>query len=551
MNKIVRYFNTVKYLKATQIFNQIKLKANKCEKNQNHILFERLQINKNVKLYIESLDSNISYLSRFDVDTLMDDRINLLHEERIFNNSVWQTKDASPLWNYNLQYFEYCISLANKYKQTNDVKYCEKFKKIYKNWFDTYFKVQLWQSYTISLRIPNLLICIELFGVALDEEFLKNIYSNMYDQYQFLINNLELHLLGNHYFENLKTIIICSILFGEDYVYQKFVKKILREIDIEVLADGVHFELSIMYHKIVLEDIIRVTLCMKNANRKEYLILIPIIQKMTNALASLENGTGRTPLFNDAGDNIAKSKEQLLKAALSEFGIKPILQEQFVTSGYYKLYDENITVIMDVGKIGPDYMPGHGHCDALSYELFLEGNPLFVNSGTYQYQGNLREYFRRTSAHNTVIIDQKEQSECWAEHRVARRISKISSHREGNIIVGKYSNYVGSTHQREICLENRVLKVTDRIKCKKICKVKSFLHISPEYSVKAAKDLVIVEKDKNQVCLIRPNNCDYLIHTDGVITNYSPEFGLLLHSTVIEFQWDSTTSESGYSIQIK
>ena len=81
---------------------------------------------------------------------------------------------------------------------------------------------------------------------------------------------------------------------------------------------------------------------------------------------SLEEGMGRTPLFNDAGDNVARSMTSLLAALREEFLITPSLRRAFPDAGYYCLRDRELKVILDAGAIAPDYMPGHGHCDGLS-----------------------------------------------------------------------------------------------------------------------------------------------------------------------------------------
>ena len=58
---------------------------------------------------------------------------------------------------------------------------------------------------------------------------------------------------------------------------------------------------------------------------------------------------------------------------------------QLSDSGYIRYHSNETTVILDVGKIGPSYLPGHAHADTLSFEMSLFGQRLFVNSGTSDY----------------------------------------------------------------------------------------------------------------------------------------------------------------------
>jgi hypothetical protein len=265
-------------------------------------------------------------------------------------------------------------------------------------------------------------------------------------------------------------------------------------------------------------------------------------------LVSLEKDMGKTPLFNDAGEEVAKEATTLLRAAEELFDIRPQLTDTFPSSGYCKLYDDDTALMLDVGEIGPRYMPGHGHCDCLSFELSVGGKPLFVNSGTYQYQGELRSYFRSTKAHNTLLIGNREQSECWSEHRVARRISNVRFKKNGQLITGSYRSYQGDVHTRMLSLADGALSVLDSVSTDASDTVHSFLHIAPRYTVTSAESCVEVVAYTDMVCKIYPVECVFQIHTSGKMTNYAPSFGVLQQATTIEFYWQSDTNQHGYVV---
>jgi hypothetical protein len=67
--------------------------------------------------------------------------------------------------------------------------------------------------------------------------------------------------------------------------------------------------------------------------------------------------------------------------------------------------------VFDCGGLGAP-TGGHGHADALSLVLFSNGRDVLIDSGTYVYNGapECRDYFRSTSAHNTVVVDDCDQS---------------------------------------------------------------------------------------------------------------------------------------------
>ena len=68
-------------------------------------------------------------------------------------------------------------------------------------------------------------------------------------------------------------------------------------------------------------------------------------------------------------------------------------------------------LVFDAGPLGGG-SGGHGHADALSLALNLDGKPLLVDPGSCNYvgPGSDRETFRITQAHNTVTVDKLSQT---------------------------------------------------------------------------------------------------------------------------------------------
>jgi len=69
-------------------------------------------------------------------------------------------------------------------------------------------------------------------------------------------------------------------------------------------------------------------------------------------------------------------------------------------------------LVFDAGRHG--YLNGgHAHADALSVNLTLRGCPLLVDAGTatYTMDAELRNQFRSTAMHNSVVIDGRPQSD--------------------------------------------------------------------------------------------------------------------------------------------
>jgi len=522
-------FHTVKYLRLQQLVYQIMIRI---KPKESFLRYETGDVKyTEYDLWIDHLDSTQEYIDRFKPEGLIHNELTLLNETRVFDR--WHYDDALHLWNFNVHYLEYLIALKAKYKATGVEDYKRKLDEILEKWYENGTSdVDSNQAYTISLRIVNMLLVAD---IVTDRQ---RLYNSMYAQYKYLLKHQEKHLLGNHYLENLKAIVICSIVYNDDITYGKYIERFFRELDEEITPDGLHFESSLMYHKIVLEDLIRVALILKQSYKKEFDTILKYIGKMNDALYSLENGIGRTLLFNDAGEGVSKSTTSLLHTSRSLFGIEPASKNP--VSGYYRIDDGDISVLVDCGELSPRYMPGHAHCDCLSFELFIKGDPVLVNSGTYQYQGKFRRYFRNTSAHNTVMINDHEQSELWGEHRAAGRISavKASMSKDGKAISGSYRNFHGESHHRKITYSNGVLEVQDMTDGRG----KSYLHLDP-----GIKYNNMIISGRGIEARIVPINARISVEESIC----APYFGVMENNSTIVFEWENDMKEHGYRIEIQ
>ena len=471
-----------------------------------------------MNLSLAALDLDEVYCSRFDANALAGGEFLLINSRHKADLGTWQVPEASHLWNFNLHYFEYCVPIAARYVRTGDATAPELFKQLVCSWIGAceYPRGDAWHPYTISLRLVNWLICLDLFGKVLtaDDDFMGAFSASIYRQYRHLLANQEKHLLANHYLENLKTLVICALLFGENDVLADVERDYLAQLDEQVLPDGVHYERSMMYHKLILEGLLRVELAYRSAGKAAPAKVAFKVRQMIDAMASIERGMGKTPFFNDAADGVAKECGSLICACRDVYGYEPDdTKTAFLDSGFYKLYDGNAALVFFAGEPGPRYMLGHAHCDLLSFELSVGGIPAIVNSGTFAYQSELRSYFRSTAAHNTATVDGEEQMECWAEHRVARGVSDVHvEERNGRRIVASFHNCKGRLHRRSIEMEDGVLMVEDMTGCIDVEVVQRFHAIN-----------------QNNVSLVADRSCI----VGAAVSVFSSEFGVQRQITEI------------------
>jgi len=404
----------------------------------------------------------------------------------------WNNNNLPLLWLYNLHYFDGVLN-----PQTPE---CIK-EKLINEWISSNPATHGigWDPYPMSLRICNWIKWIWLKDGNVD----KLILISLFQQTLFLSKKLEFHLFGNHLLENAKALIFAGYFFGGKQGNKWKLKgiKILRtELAEQILDDGGHFELSPMYHCIVLDLILDILqLCKNNADDKELdslnLFLKGLALKMSNWLVTMCHSDQEISYFNDAAIGIAPAPKKILERVTELVGspIKLVsTQMKYLShSGFVRLCNEDAVLIMDVGDIGASYIPGHGHADTLSVELSLFSQRVLVNLGTSEYGFSDRRHFERgTSAHSTMEINDRNSSEVWDGFRVGRRavVDKLSFGKE-NSVIASHNGYKhlpeAPRHIRKVVLKDQSVLIEDSVEGN-YKNAKVYFHFHP--SVKIISD---------------------------------------------------------------
>ena len=170
-------------------------------------------------------------------------------------------------------------------------------------------------------------------------------------------------------------------------------------------------------------------------------------------LLPLEARHGQTPFFNDSADGAGKECDALVDACRNVLGYEADNSKtSFPESGFTDFWGTRPLCSLG-GEPGPRYMLGHAHCDLLSFELSIAGEPVIVNSGTYAYQSELGSYFRSTAAHNTCQIDGfGANGVLGRKHRVARGVRDVCVLSfGGGSVKAAYADHRGVTPMNASC----------------------------------------------------------------------------------------------------
>ena len=342
------------------------------------------------------------------------DKINLtfLNKSNAFRTEVidWNYDAHGKLWTYNLNYFEFlfCTELGHESKVELLKSYCE-------NWSD--LKDGL-EPYPTSLRLINwikYLISTNHRDETL-ERFIKA-------QGALLYKSLEYHLLANHLLENAFALLFVSVFTDDPKLYRKTIRILKKELVEQILADGAHFERSVMYHQIILFRLLdSINLLKHNKANSE---VLPLMEDkasyMMSWLMTVTDNGKIFPQFNDSSPGVAPSSLQLLEYFQS-LSLKKKAGVKLGASGFRFFNQGQLKVLFSVGEIGPTYQPGHAHADELNFLLWSVDQPVITEIGTSTYEKNDRRQMERsTNAHNCIYLESKNSSNVWGGFRVGKR----------------------------------------------------------------------------------------------------------------------------------
>ncbi|HEY4202421.1 MAG TPA: heparinase II/III-family protein [Devosiaceae bacterium] len=136
-----------------------------------------------------------------------------------------------------------------------------------------------------------------------------------------------------------------------------------------------------------------------------------------------------------------------------------------------EMQGRHLDLTLDHGPLGYLSIAAHGHADALSLTLGIDGIPILVDPGTFLYGSgrSWRDWFRSTPAHNTLNIDGVSQSTIsgafnWSHKAVATLVESrdapdwlLRATHDG------YRRRFGCLHQRTVERTSEGIAISDQL----------------------------------------------------------------------------------------
>ncbi|MEO5658393.1 MAG: alginate lyase family protein [Polaromonas sp.] len=372
----------------------------------------------------------------------------------------WLSNPSADIeWHILLHKFYYAAGLSKAWQASGDQRYVRRWSQLIDGWIRVTPPDFIAVDVT-GRRVQNWIY--SLHGLVMHDRpgepapveasFFRRMLHSIHEQVEYLCAHLTPK--RNHRTLELLAIVLAGVMFPEfrrAAHWREFaLRETLTNIQADLLADGVHCELSTDYHHLALrnwlqvrhlaaDNGVEVPAAMDEALEKALEFSLHV-HKPDGIVPSLSDGDARSylPLLLQ-GAQLFGREDMRFVATQGVHGTPPAGRTaHFPASGYHVLrsgwpvapqFTNAQYLLFDCGPLGEG---NHGHFDALSFELAANGRSLVVDPGRYTYSEggdtNWRVHFRSTAAHNTVCVDGRSQT-----RYVAKPIKQPSRHAQGAV----------------------------------------------------------------------------------------------------------------------
>lgn len=480
------------------------------------------------------------------------------------------------------------VTLGQAYALTGDQKWLNGATQLLNSWFDQcpYLQGPNWtSSLELAIRLINWAALWQLIGgdnsPAFEgdhgQRFKQRWLDSVFQHCDLIVRHYSRHSsANNHLLGELTGVYVASRIWPCWTSLSRWGKTAKQELEHEAIlqngTDGVNREQAFAYQAFVAEFLLiaeRVGQASGDPFSEEYL---GQISAMMTFVASIMDVSGNVPEIGDAddaevlrldpssgrdrfrcmlemggrrfgrGDWLARKMPKRdepkwfygempsdLVAPISEFTTTRL---DFEESGYFVFGSglgttQEIKGMIDCGALGYLGIAAHGHADALSLVLSVAGQQILVDPGTYAYRADMkwREYFRGTSAHNTVRVDGLSQSVSggrfmWT-HKAKAKIERLERSGERFLVTGSHDGYMRLTdpvmHRRtvEFKPESGQLEITDQLEAKQEHSIEQFWHFGEGIRLEVIDKRVIATGRSSSVELHFEGNDCQLVTISG------------------------------------
>lgn len=470
---------------------------------------------------------------------------------------------------WELSRLQWLIPAGQAYLLTGDEKYAEAARAVIEDWAGANPLAQgvNWAcTMDVALRGITLVWLFRAFNQSAawwDEGFRHQFLKLLYLHGDFTARHLEWSdVNGNHLLADAAGLVVMGLFLGDEGApgsWQAEGWRILEdELPKQVFGDGVDFEGSCAYHRLVQELFLLPALYRLARGLDVPEAYSGRLRKMAAFTAAYSRPDGTSPLWGDADDGRAlpfgprdNDHRYLIALAGIVFDDATLLarasgpaeevfwmlgpeavqkmpeqpgqapSQAFIHGGAFVMRSETDHVFIDAGPVGMAGRGGHGHNDCLSFEAALMGRTLITDCGTFVYSADpqWRNDFRSTHFHNTPMVDAQEINRfvrpeyLWTLKDDARpEVRHWQSTEAADVFVGAHGGY------------RRLAKPVTPVRAMMLDKAVHRLLIADnfegagEHAVRIPYHLalgVVIEEQGSGIWTLRSGEEDFLLVCDG------------------------------------
>ncbi|WP_202702415.1 heparin-sulfate lyase HepC [Flavobacterium sp. UGB4466] len=392
------------------------------------------------------------------------------------NWDYWPVKDNEVRW--QLHRVTWWQPMGMAYRSSGDEKYAKEWVSQFRDWEKKNVLGRskendqfAWRPLEVSERIQSLPGTFNLFVVSSNftPAFLLEFLNSFSKQTAYIPKNYSKE--GNHLLFEAQRILSAGAFFPELKAAEEWRKSgieiLNREIKLQVLPDGVQWELSPIYHVACIEIFLKAYNSAKMAGvAKEFPeTYSKTIEKMMVATANISFPDYSTPMFGDSWtfDKSGRIKQFLnwskmfpengllkyLGTAGAEGQLPNYGSHGLSDGGFYTFrngWNDKSTVM--IVKAGPP-AEFHAQPDNGTFELWVKGRNFTPDTGCYIYSGDaevtkMRNWYRQTKVHSTLTLDNQNMIITKAKE------NKWSTSKNLDQLTYTNPSYTDLNHQRTI-----------------------------------------------------------------------------------------------------
>lgn len=553
----------------------------------------------------ENIDWHRDYKSGFDWPPNFIRDINYNNPER--------PSDVKFPW--EVSRLQWLIPAGQAYLLTHDEKYAVAVKNILEHWIDNNpyaYSINWTCTMEVALRIISWSWFFHVFHQSTcwqDPAFQKKFLQSLFLHVEFTARHLEYSdVNGNHYTADAAGLVFGGLFFGQGKLpqyWQKLGWNILTtELPKQIFPDGVNYEASVAYHRLVLELFLFPAfyreVCQLDVPESYRHRLIA----MARFTAAYTKPNGLVPLWGDAddaralplGDQEINDHRYLCGLIGAKWQVPDLIQASggpaneiywllgpdfaqsfldadrknhlptsasFPEGGFYIMRNARDHVFIDCGPLGLAGRGGHGHNDCLSFEAVLDGEPLITDCGAYLYTASYQErnHFRSTAYHNTPQLNDEEINRfirwdyLWNLHNDAKPIvHHWETNEHSDRFIGSHTGYdrLGKSLKRTFILDHQEhhLTIKDEFRNCEQTKISIPLHLAPHVKIEtgSSSNLIYLIANNKKFLLSWESNVDWELTIENA--RVSPSYGVVILTKKIIWQTIGNTNNLTFTLRI-